>query len=95
MLLGVYVSWLGRIVIFFIAVLGAVAAFMARSLAVGDEDEFRAWLKREKGAAQPGVEEEVRLDPKYWLSRPDRHFDDAPPPPTVEDLKGPNDGGET
>lgn len=88
-------GWGLRIIIFLFMVVVPLSAFRARALLVGDEDEFRAAVRREVRAARtdPQADGGERLDPEYWLSRGGRVFTDVPPPPVAEDL--PDDARET
>lgn len=86
LLISLYVGWLSSIALLVFATLVAIAAFTARSLAIGDEDEFRAALRREVAqmAKSPVPQDDgPRLDPEHSLSPGGRIFDGAPPPPSA------------
>lgn len=87
-------EWGLRIIIFLFMVVVPLSAFRARALLVGDEDEFRAAVRREVRAARtdPRPDDDERLDPEHWLSRSGRVFIDVPPPPVAEEV--PDDARE-
>lgn len=97
MLCGLAYAWFRHPLIIFAAVIGAVLAFRARSLFVGDEDELNPALNRSVlDALRSGVEpqeQSARMDPADWFSRRPNTFTDAPPPPVAEADAAP--GSET
>lgn len=99
LLIALYVGWLSSIALFVFATLVAIAAFKARSLAIGDEDEFRAALRREVAQMMKSPAPEdggPRLDPEHGLSPGDRVFDGALPSPSAapQDADGEAAGSE-
>jgi len=86
--LALFLPWGAQIVVFLFAVLVPVSTYKARAMYVGDEDEVRADIRRlraESTRTPDGAEDEIRLDPEFWLSRGGRVFGDVPPPPVLDD----------
>lgn len=82
-------GFLGRIAVTGLALCLIIAGHHARSLAVGDEDEFRAGMRRLRGVRgrlYPDEDEPVP-DLREWdvPSSHDGRFTDAPPPPIAHE----------
>lgn len=94
-LLYVRADFLGRIAIFLLAVVLVTAILRARSMAVGDEDELRAALRREsKTRTQSACESEqdFAVTDEEWAriqealrARESGAPEGAPPPPSLEE----------
>ena len=68
-ILFVHADFLGRIAIFILGSVLVLTAFRARSLVIGDEDELRASMRRDRREARysPEAEEEkILLDDEEW-----------------------------
>lgn len=94
-ILYVRVDFLGKIIVFILGAFFVFAAWRARSFVIGDEDEFRASVRREmfhKRSAE--TEDEPVLHDQHdqhdsdelhqSLSSLEGRFGDAPPPPILD-----------
>lgn len=85
-LLFVRLEFVGRIAVFIFAAFVIMAAFRFRSLAIGDEDELRAWLRHRAPAPEPDKFVHAS-DSEAWLEKSELglgRFHDAPTPPILD-----------
>jgi hypothetical protein len=96
-LVFLFVDFLLRIVVLVFALVVPFAAFKAREMMVGDEDELAAHVRKDarvRPAASAELDE-VPLPPEAWLSHSNKNFDDVPPPPVAEEDLGGSDYVDT